>query len=729
MLTVPEPAPDSRSLRLVDAVVRAVPWQPDGDPNALVDREWLVTNGLGGYSSASVAGFNTRKYHGVLVAALANPLGRMVMLSHLIECVALADGSTYRLSGAEWAGDATDGSGRPSRVLEAEGTRHLTGFRLEAGLPVWTYVVGGGEGGGPSVTIEKRLVMPYRQNTVVVTYRVTGGDAPVRLELRPALDFRGYEADLSTQPADAHYRLTVEHDHYAVDNPDQPLLPPLRLAVLGAPARCLLDAVRTPALLYRVEEARGYPDRGVLWSPGHFQVDVAPRGEVALVATSERAEVMRALAPADAFAAELERRRRLLAAPGRALRAAMQDDPRAAELVLAADQFLITPAGRLRDRVRAQAVGDEVCTVIAGYHWFTDWGRDTMISLEGLTLTTGRWREAGFIVRTFAQYVRDGLIPNMFPDGSNEGLYHTADATLWFFHAVDRYARVTGDRTTVRQLLPVLEGIAQAHIAGTHYGIRVDPADGLLAQGAEGYQLTWMDAKMGDWVVTPRRGKAVEINALWHNALCVLAHYLGDERGPEAAAPYADAAARARESFNRRFWYADGGYLYDVVDPLDGSGDSTEFRPNQLLAVSLPNAVLESERWAAVVDACERRLLTPVGLRSLAPGSPGYRPQYAGDLRSRDGAYHQGTVWGWLIGPFVDAWRRVHPGDDAGARRFLDGLLAHLGDFGVGSIAEVFDAEAPFTARGCVAQAWSVAETLRVYAETAQAAGGGGGAS
>ena len=724
MFTVPEAAPDSRSLRLVEHVVREVPWTPGapgpaGDVEALVGREWLVTNGIGGYSSASVAGFNTRKYHGVLVAALANPLGRMVMLGHLVERLVLADGTAFTLSGAEWAGDDAGG-----RVLEAEGTRHLAGFRLEAGLPVWTYTVGGV--GAPAVALEKRLVMPHRQNTVVISYRLTNaagrGAPPARLELRPALDFRGYEAELTTQTAEARYRLLVDGDQYVVDDADRPEVPPLRLAVVGAPATYHLDAERTRALLYRVEEARGYPDRGRLWSPGYFAVELAPDGEAALVASAEAAEVVRALAPEEAFAAELERRRRLLAAPGRALRDAMHHDARVAELVLAADQFLITPAGRLRDRVRAQAVGDEVRTVIAGYHWFTDWGRDTMIALEGLTLTTGRWREAGFIVRTFAQYVRDGLIPNMFPDGSNEGVYHTADATLWFFHAVDRYARVTGDRTTVRQLLPVLEGVARAHLAGTHYGIRVDPADGLLAQGAEGYQLTWMDAKMGDWVVTPRRGKAVEVNALWHNALCVLAHWVGEERDAEAAAPYAEAAARARDSFNRRFWHEAGQHLYDVVDGPDG--DSAEFRPNQLLAISLPNPVLDGARWEPVVRACEERLVTPAGLRSLAPGSAGYRPRYAGDLRSRDGAYHQGTVWAWLIGPWVDAWRKVHPGDDAGARRWLGGLLDHLGDFGVGSVAEVFDAEAPFTPRGCVAQAWSVAEVLRVFAETAGPPGG-----
>jgi predicted glycogen debranching enzyme len=461
-----------------------------------------------------------------------------------------------------------------------------------------------------------------------------------------------------------------------------------------------------------VEETRGYADRGALWSPGHFAVPLAPGAPVTFIASAESADVLAALPPEDAATAERERRRRLLASPAPGVRRALEADTRAAELVFAADQFLITPAGRLHDRVRAQAVGDEVRTVIAGYHWFTDWGRDTMISLEGLTLTTGRWREAGFILRTFAQYVRDGLIPNMFPDGSNEGLYHTADATLWFFHAVDRYARVTGDRGTVRQLLPVLQDIVARHTGGTRFGIGVDPADGLLREGAEGYQLTWMDAKVDGWVVTPRRGKPVEINALWYNALMNLERWTREERGAGAAAVYEDAAGRVRDAFNRRFWHEEGGYLYDVVDGPDG--DSAEFRPNQVLAIGLPNAVLDPSRWSPVMAACEARLLTPYGLRSLAPGSPEYKPQYFGNLRARDAAYHQGTVWGWLIGPWVDAWRKLHPGGDA--RPLLDKLLDHLGEFGMGSIAEIFDAEAPYTPRGCIAQAWSVAELLRCVA-------------
>jgi predicted glycogen debranching enzyme len=339
-----------------------------------------------------------------------------------------------------------------------------------------------------------------------------------------------------------------------------------------------------------------------------------------------------------------------------------------------------------------------------------------MIALEGLTLTTNRHREAGFILRTFAHYVRDGLIPNMFPNGSDEGLYHTADATLWFFHALDRYRDATGSSALVEDVLPTLRAIAEAHIAGTRFGIGMDH-DGLLRQGAEGYQLTWMDAKVDGWVVTPRRGKAVEINALWYNALSVLARWESELGDPERGSRYAQLAERARASFNTRFWNAASGCLFDVVDGPDGDDDAC--RPNQVFAISLPNAVLDESRWSAVLDVVRAQLLTPVGLRSLAPGHPDYKRLYDGDLRTRDAAYHQGTVWAWLIGPWVDAWLRVHPEDTAGARRFLDGLVAHLPEFGVGSVAEIFDAEPPYTPRGCIAQAWSVAELLRTWAKTA----------
>jgi len=305
----------------------------------------------------------------------------------------------------------------------------------------------------------------------------------------------------------------------------------------------------------------------------------------------------------------------------------------------------------------------------------------------------------------------------MFPDGSNEGRYNTADATLWFFHAVQRYVEATADEVTLMHLLPTMINIIEHHVRGTAFGIGVDPNDGLLHEGAQGYQLTWMDAKVDGWVVTPRRGKAVEINALWYNALRLLQGWLEEARGAAAAAGIRDRADHVYESFNKRFWIADRGYLYDVVDGEDG--DSPLFRPNQLLAISLAHAVLEPSRWPAVLEAIRARLLTPVGLRSLAPGEPEYKPRYYGDLRSRDAAYHQGTVWAWLIGPWVDAWLKVHPGDKAGARCFVQECLTALGDFGLGTIGEIFDAEPPYTPRGCIAQAWSVAEVLRCWVKTA----------
>jgi len=372
--------------------------------------------------------------------------------------------------------------------------------------------------------------------------------------------------------------------------------------------------------------------------------------------------------------------------------------------------------GRIQDSARAYAAGDDIRTVVAGYHWFTDWGRDTMISLEGLTLTTGRHVEAGWILRTFAYYIRNGLLPNLFPEGENEGLYHTADATLWFFHALDRYVECTGDRSTLRLILPKLVDIVDHHLRGTRFGIRVDPRDGLLQQGAEGYQLTWMDAKVQDWVVTPRRGKAVEVNGLWYNALKLLENWVREEKGPEAAESYGEHARRARQSLNERFWYPEGGYLYDVVD--GENGNDAACRPNQLLAFSLRYPVLEESRWKPVLETVQNRLLTPVGLRSLASDHPDYKSKYFGDLRARDAAYHQGTVWAWLIGPFVDAWLKVHPDDRAGARRFLEGFVPHLNAACIGSISEIFDAELPFTPRGCIAQAWSVAEVLRCWVKT-----------
>jgi predicted glycogen debranching enzyme len=659
----------------------------------LIDHEWLVTNGLGGYASGTIGGVMTRKYHGYLIAALPAPLGRMVMLQNLFATVRFPDGRGVVLTGQE----------RDGAPLHLPGQEYLRDFRLEFGLPVWEYEVEG-------LRIEKRVLLPHGQNTVQVSYRVTNAPPTAcTIELRPFVHFRSYEDPVSTPHVPP---LSIERGADRLELRVREPLPPLRLLAAGGRGTFVSDECDVKAVIYRHERDRGYEWAGDVWSPGYFALTLSTDGDAALVASTEPWDVLESLAPPDALRAELHRREQLLRLAGPSAQ-----DGVASRLVLAADQFIIKPSGRLADTARAQASGEERCTVIAGYPWFTDWGRDTMISLEGLTLCTGRQREAAAILRTFGDYVRDGLIPNMFPDGANDGLYHTADATLWFFHAVHRFVASTGNREILRALLPHFREIVTRHLDGTRYGIGVDPADGLLVQGEAGYQLTWMDAKVGDWVVTPRRGKAVEINALWYNALRLLAGWLGDDGSTGDSQRIADEAARVRDSFNRRFWNADTGFLYDVVDGADG-GDDPACRPNQIFAISLDHPVLDETRWEPVLETVRTRLLTPVGLRSLAPGHPDYKPRYFGDLHARDAAYHQGTVWAWLIGPFVDAWLRVHPEDLAGARACLRGLVAHLHDFGVGSIAEIFDAEEPYTPRGCIAQAWSVAELLRAWLRT-----------
>jgi predicted glycogen debranching enzyme len=681
--------------------IRRLPWPPAGpaDPDALVTREWLVTNALGGYGSGTVAGVITRRYHGVLIAALPAPFGRTVMLSHLAEQVTLPSGRSIEIGGRERSGDAPD----------AHGTGYLTEFRLEAGLPIWRYEVEG-------LIIEKRLFLPHMQNTVHVSYELISGADGVDVALRPSVNFRPQESPVS-EPLGWPYEVRAVGDRYEICLCGSPL-PPLRVTLFASDATFTLRSTRIDNVLYPVEESRGYQARGDLWSPGVFRFSLRARQPATLVASTESFETMTVLPPAQALDAEQRRRQRLLAqAPPEA------QDGVPAELVLAADQFIITPAGRTDETARAHAYGDEVRTVIAGYHWFTDWGRDTMISLEGLTLVTGRHVEAGYILRTFGHYVRDGLIPNMFPEREKEGLYHTADATLWFFHAVQRYVEYSGDRLTLAILYPTLKRIVDAHTQGTRFGIRVDDRDGLLTQGEEGYQLTWMDAKVDDWVVTPRRGKAVEINALWFNALTLLARW-AEEHGDDAV-DYRRRADRVERSFNERFWFADGGYLYDLVDVDNQPGTADpKCRPNQVFAISLPHPVLARDRWAPVMQVVRDRLLTPVGLRSLAPGDRDYKARYFGDLRARDAAYHQGTVWAWLVGPFVDAWLKVHPGDTAFAQHTIEGFIPHLDDGCIGSISEVFDAEEPYTQRGCIAQAWSVAEVLRVWAKVAAGTAG-----
>jgi glycogen debranching enzyme len=639
---------------------------------AWAGKEWMVTNGLGGYASGTLAGDASRRHDGLLVAALDAPHGRTVMLDGIEEVVALEGGAVPLFDLA-------------------------TDFRLEDGLPVWRF-----EGGGR--VIERRVVMPWRQNTTHIAYRLLAGP-PVALTVRPWLHVRHADWGVDQPLLDA---VLAAPEAGRIDITMAPW-PTMRLGTAGwavdfaAPSR--RDAT------YPIETGRGYLDHGPLWSPGTLTATLA-EGGLALSASTEDWATALALSAEEALAAERERRRRLLSRAHPSLRSGT-----AAVLALAADAFVFTPRNRPQLLARVLAEGDGLCSIVAGYPWFNDWGRDTMIGLEGLTLVTGRWAEARDILRTFARYLKDGLIPDNIPDGPWPPVYHTADATLWFFHALDRYVHHTNDTETLELILPKLEEVIERHLAGTLYGIGVDPADGLLRAAAEGYQLTWMDAIVGDWVVTPRRGKPVEINALWYNALCVMARWLAETGKTADADRIAAAAERARESFNARFWYAEGGYLYDVID-----GDPAEsplLRPNQLFALSLPNPVLDPRHWRRLVEVMRDRLLTPFGMRSLPADHPAYRPRFEGDQLSRDGAYHQGTVWPFLLGAFVDCWLKVWPGDRTGARAVLEAMAPHLSEYCIGTIAEVFDGDPPHTPRGCTAQGWSVAEWLRAWVASA----------
>ncbi len=661
----------------------------------LLNREWLVTNGLGGYASGTISGVPTRRFHSLLTASLSDPQGRYVMLNQLSELVRFPDGSSQKIGGIELA----DGS------LDLYGMSSLREFRLESGLPVWRYELA-------NHVIEKTILMPYMSNTVHVGYRLVSGTGPVRLKLRVAVHFRRHDASLAEGfPMDS-YDLKASAGRFEIHGFS---MPPLRLYVDGENSAFTIEAKRLSDILYRIEEQRGYEAQGNLWSPGYFRVDLAAGKDVTLIASSESWESIMALSPAETFQAELERCQRLLTAARPEV-----DTGMVKQLVLAADQFIIAPIERVAETTRTRATGGDVRTIIAGYHWFTDWGRDTMISLEGLTLTTGRHIEAGHILRTFAHHLRDGLIPNMFPEGESEGVYYTADATLWFFHALDRYIEHTGDRGLLKELLPKLLDIIDHHIRGTRFGIHCDPGDGLLVQNDPRYALTWMDAKMGDWVVTPRRGKAVEINALWYNALRLMEKWMQEEDLSSSVTEIAKLADVTQLSFNQRFWNAQTGHLYDVVDGENGKNDPA-CRPNQVFALSLSHPVLDQAHWQSVFQNLKDRLLTPVGLRTLSPDHPDYKADYHGDLRTRDAAYHQGTVWPWLLGPYADAWLRVYPEQRKDARDFLDQLLErHLHEACIGSVSEVFDAEGLFTPRGCIAQAWSVAEILRVWVKVAE---------
>jgi predicted glycogen debranching enzyme len=663
--------------------VLTFPWQPGTDPAFLRSREWLVTNGLGGYASGTLLGIGTRRYHGSFIPNLPAPRGRTVLIPRLDEEVH-GPSRTAQLGGAEFA---------DSHAGEGEAHLFLKEFRHEWQTPVWVFELDGH-------TLEKRIIMPYGENTVYISYELLNGDGPLQLHLRPYIAFRRHDTTLNDPPGEGPFPFMILQGRYEVHFGEG--IPAMRLCLRPHCGVFVAEDQVSANVLYRVERDRGYDHTATLHSPGYFTTALERGKAVALVMSVEPWETLE-LDCATILAAEQHREEKVLSLAPEVARTGL-----AAQLVLAADQFIILPGSRPEERVLAHTAGEEVRTVIAGYHWFTDWGRDTMISLEGLTLCTGRHHEARAILQTFAHYVTEGLLPNRFPEGERTALYNTVDATLWYFHALDRYYQVTGDKETVQKLFPVLRSMVAHHVRGTHFGIGMDPQDGLIRAGAEGFALTWMDAKVDDWVVTPRRGKPVEIQALWHNALRLMAAWAAEFGEPNQE--FIELAQQAAESFNARFWFEPGQYLYDVID--GEAGDDASLRPNQIFAISLRFPILAERFWPPVLATITTKLLTPVGLRTLVPGHPDYKPCYDGDLRARDAAYHQGTVWPWLIGHFLDAWRRVYA-DSARARSLLSGFEEALRVAGVGTLGEIFDAEPPYTARGCIAQAWSVAEALR----------------
>jgi predicted glycogen debranching enzyme len=643
------------------------------DLEAALRREWLETNGIGGFASSTIVGLNTRRYHGLLVAATKPPVGRKVLLSKLEETLWI-DGKRFDLSANRYPG-----------VIHPQGFHYLKQFRLDP-FPVFTYEVEG-------IEMEKSVFMIHGENSAVIHYEVRKNHRPeapknLQLEIRPLIAFRDYHGttrengviDPTVQERSGLARVTPYHG-----------LPTLHLAHNAFELRKTGDWYRN--FEYDAERERGLDWSEDLFNPFALCFDLRLRSQASIIASTEQRDVSQAV---EYKRAEITRRRQ-------ALVASPIEDGFAQSLAAASGQYLVSR-------------GDKK-TVIAGYHWFGEWGRDTMIALPGLTLPTGKYDVARSVLRTFAKHVDQGMLPNRFPDAGERPEYNTVDAALWFFEAARAYLAYTGDLEFVRdELYPLFVDIISWHARGTRYGIKVDPS-GLLASGDLGVQLTWMDAQVDGWVVTPRRGKPVEIQALWYNALCIMED-LASRFGDEAARKrYRHMAAVARWSFNRLFWNEKLGCLYDVVN---GGRPDPSIRPNQIFAVSLPHSMLPRDRARSVVEKVEEHLLTPFGLRSLAPSDPQYRGCYTGGPPDRDGAYHQGTVWSWLLGPFITAYVKVNGGSEEARRQaqaWLSPLESHLAEAGLGHISEIFEGDAPHRPCGCIAQAWSVAEILRVYFE------------
>ncbi len=628
-----------------------------------------MTNGLGGYACGTVAGANTRRYHGFLIASLKPPVERKLLVAKVDLSVDYW-GSPYYLAANEFAGGAVD----------PHGFMHLESFTILHGVPVWRYAIA-------DALLEQRIFMAPGANTSYLRLELLRASAPMAVQLKPLVTYRDYHAQgrgiQQLHATGAGSRCTVEADDGA---------PLYRLSVTSG--EYAATDIWYWNFLHREEFGRGLDALEDLWGPGMFTVELTAGQTVFFTATAEHS-----VPPAgvDVLATLVARSQNLVAALPKSA------PPWVQTLATASDQFIVQ-----RGEKSAAAV-----SVIAGYPWFADWGRDTMIALPGLTTVLGRFDTAAAILRTYARVVDGGMLPNRFPDVGDRLEYNTADATLWLFQAVSEHLGAKRDPDLLRDLFPTLAAIIHAHADGTRYGVQVDSHDGLLRAGEPGIQLTWMDAKQGDHVFTPRIGKPVEINALWLNALEVTVRLASRLRNSAEKRFCQALLKRAADSF-ARFWNAERGCLYDVIDVDGGTTHDASVRPNQIFAVSLPHCVLPQEQMRAVVDTCARELLTSYGLRSLSAADPAYGGRYSGSAWQRDSAYHQGTAWSWLLGPFSRAHYRVY-GDASQARSFLAPIEQHLAAACIGSVSEVFDGDAPHIARGCFAQAWSVAEILRSW--------------
>lgn len=637
-------------------------------------KEWLETNGIGGYSSASVAGMNTRRYHGLLTAAARPPLGRIVMLCKLEE-VLTVDGERFELSANFFGNDFE---------VAPKGFEFIEKF-TDQPFPQWTLRVGG-------VVLERTILMIYGENSTVVEYRVVEKDSSVEnvsLELRPLTAFRDYHA-LQHRREDFGTEVSI-FESTAIFQPS-PEMPALFLNFTAAETE--KTGVWYENFAYPIERERGFDFTEDLFQPFLLRFDLSQNSFAAVIASTER----RAAQNVSIYKRhEIERRQRLVEDSG-------LSDEFDRHLALIADQFIVK-----------RGAGS---TIIAGYHWFSDWGRDTMIALPGLTLTTKRFETARRILFEYSRHISRGMIPNRFPDAGETPEYNTVDATLWYFEAIRAYAHHTTDFEFIREnLYEKLCEIIDWHIRGTRFQIKLDNADGLLFAGEKGVQLTWMDAKIGDWVVTPRIGKPVEIQALWFNALQTLADFAEKFGDHERAAQCLKIAAQAKQNFTRIFWNDAQNCLFDYINQDE---KNASIRPNQIFAVSLHHQILDGEKAAAVVQTVERELLTPIGLRSLARSDADYKGIYIGSPLERDGAYHQGTIWAWLSGAFLSAYAKTFADDAATPEKlqtWLNRFQTHFSDVGIGQISEIFDGDEPHTPRGCIAQAWSVGEILRASAE------------